>query len=222
MKALILRTDPGAALASSRALIDKGFQILCVDRREVAETLVRMDTIDLLVMDEEVAGQLTHTIALSGERKNPYISSIMMTDRSGAETDDLYDLIPSLYALAGAQTAPALLGKLALAAVINTEEVQARVARNAAADLAYETASEELILLDTVETPWDVTEAEDDLDIPSYADVIFATPALAELEYSKPYEDKDVLFGSARPSLQAIFAKRPLVLTDLVREALPA
>ncbi len=135
MKALILRQDTDAAHATSRVLIDKGFQILCVETLAVAHTLIRVDTIDLLVMDERVAGQLTHAIALSGERRSPYLSVIMLTDRDGADTDDLYDLIPSLYALAGSGTSPDLLGRLALSAVSNLDEAIARVNRRTAAEL---------------------------------------------------------------------------------------
>ena len=145
MRALILRNDPNAAMACSSALIEKGFQILCVDTRDVAETLVRLDLIDLLVMDERVQGDLTHTVALSGERHNPYVSTILMTDRPGDETDELYDLIPSLYALAGTETMPKLVGQLAVAAVTNTTETIARVAENAAADRAEADAPDEAI-----------------------------------------------------------------------------
>ncbi|MEL6840230.1 MAG: hypothetical protein AAFP85_13125 [Pseudomonadota bacterium] len=165
MRALILRNDPNAAVASSRALIDKGFQILCVDTRAVAETLVRMDTIDLLVMDEQVQGELTHTVALSGERKNPYISAILMTDRPREETDDLYELIPSLYALAGVETEPALIGQLAVASVAHTPDTIARVAQNAAADLA-EAQAPEMFATPDVEPPLAEPEAWDHIDIP--------------------------------------------------------
>lgn len=143
MRALILRHDPFAAIASARALIDKGFQILCVDTRAAAEMLVRSDTIDLLVMDEHVQGEMTHTIALSGERQNPYISAILMTDRAREETDDLYDLIPSLYALVGGETAPNLIGQLAVASVVRTADTLARVAENTAADIAEEALPDE-------------------------------------------------------------------------------
>jgi hypothetical protein len=73
-------------------------------------------------MDERIDGQLTHSIALSGERRSPYLSVIMLTDRDGAETDDLYDLFPCLYALAGSGTAPHVLGLLAMSAVSNVDE----------------------------------------------------------------------------------------------------
>ncbi len=129
MKALILRQDAVAADVTSRALIDKGFQILCVETLAVAHALIRVDTIDLLVMDERIDGQLTHAIALSGERRSPYLSAIILTDRHGEETDDLYDLIPCLYALAGTQTSAHVLGQLALCAVSNIDEAMARVNR---------------------------------------------------------------------------------------------
>ena len=96
MKALILRSDAKASVATAHALIEKGFQILSVDTQAVAHALIRVDTIDLLVMDERIEGQLTHAIALSGERRNPYLSTILLTDRKAHETDDLFDLIPCL------------------------------------------------------------------------------------------------------------------------------
>lgn len=263
MRALILRNDPDAAVESSRALIDKGFQILCVENRTVAETLIRMDTIDLLVMDEEVEGCLTHGIALSGERKNPYISSIIVTDRTKDETDDLYDLIPSLYALVGGDTAPKLVGQLALSSVANVEDAQARVRRNraaamadfagdAVADAAEHIAvsplpdfAEPVVAADVpvqaapavvtavpklpdaaafIKLPdaaMDVSLAEDDIDIPSYADVIFATPALAELATEDYFDDADEeadqaagsAIGPVLPNMAGMPARRPLVLT---------
>lgn len=262
MRALILRNDPDAAVESSRALIDKGFQILCVENRTIAETLIRMDTIDLLVMDEEVEGCLTHGIALSGERKNPYISAIIVTDRTSQETDDLYELIPSLYALVGSNTAPKLVGQLALSSVANVDDVRARVRRNLAADaadfvgdMAVETPQDLAVdpvpevadaavvaapqpavvtavpavadaaaLIRLPETAKEASLAEDDIDIPSYADVIFATPALAELaseDYFDNAEEEDDVVGPLLPDFAGIAAQQPLVLTGGVPNGTP-
>jgi len=178
MKALILRNDPDAARDTSRALMDKGFQILCVETLSVAHALIRVDTVDLLVMDERVEGQLTHAIALSGERKNPYLSTILLTDRKGDVTDDLYALIPTLYALAGMETSPFIMGQLALCAVSNVEEAQARVARNVAADmLAEEPALPSLV---RVGEPAIIGSSHDDEE-PSCADLALAGPEMAEV-----------------------------------------
>lgn len=191
MKALILRNDAQASVATARALIDKGFQILSVDTLAVAHALIRIETIDLLVLDERVEGQLTHSIALSGERRNPYLSAILLTDRNGEETDDLYDLIPSLYALAGSETAPELLGRLALSAVSNQQEVVARVARHAAADALEDGHADTDVLEDgddqteqmLVLTASDLLPPDDDTEsgAPCYADVAIAAPAMAEI-----------------------------------------
>ena len=179
MKALILRQDPEAACAVSRALMDKGFQILCVEKLDVAHALIRVDTIDLLVMDERIDGQLTHAIALSGERKNPYLSAILLTDRGREETDDLYELIPALYALAGMQTGAELVGKLALSAVSNIDDVMVRVARQRAADKA-EAGPPPLILDDIIAAPSEPADPEDDLE-PAPADIAIAAPELAAM-----------------------------------------
>ncbi|MEL6682395.1 MAG: hypothetical protein AAFQ09_07090 [Pseudomonadota bacterium] len=158
MRALILRHDPNAAIASSRALIDKGFQILCVDTRAAAEMLVRSNTIDLLLLDEQVQGELTHPVVLSGERNNPYISAILMTDRTREETDDLYDLIPSLYALAGLKTEASIIGQLALTSVTHSTDTLARIAENAAADKAEAEAPDVFAKPQHDETPLVLTE----------------------------------------------------------------
>ncbi|WP_375255913.1 imidazoleglycerol-phosphate dehydratase [Yoonia sp.] len=165
MKALILRQDPKAACATSKTLIDKGFLILCVETLAVAHALIRVDTIDLLVMDEVFDGQMTHALALSGERRSPCLSAIMLTDRDRTATDDLYDLIPCLYALAGTQTAPDVLGKLAVSAVSNMAETVARVA---ARDV-----------IDTQEAEADRSALRNEADVePDFADAAIAAPEM--------------------------------------------
>ena len=192
MKALILRSDAKASVETARALIDKGFQILSVDTQAVAHALIRVDVVDLLVMDERVDGQLTHAIALSGERKNPYLSTILLTDRPAEETDDLFDLIPCLYGLAGADAAPDLLAILALSAVSDIETALARVAQAAAQEAAENAEaakavevplSERLILAQTETTPPDDDPAS---GAPCHADVAIAAPALAEIAGTEP------------------------------------
>ena len=191
MKALILRSDADAAVSTARVLIEKGFQILCVESHKVAYALVRLDTIDLLVMDERINGQLTHSLMLSAERRNPYISGILFTDRIGKETDDLYELFPCLYALVGRKMDSKLLGKLAVAAVSNKEAIAARVAANAMMDAAEE---------EDIDFTWDgadMTEtfvAADPVDqqiadVPAYADVAQDMPQLAD--HGVAFDDHD-------------------------------
>ncbi|MGJ8622523.1 MAG: imidazoleglycerol-phosphate dehydratase [Yoonia sp.] len=211
MKALILRQDPHAACAISKVLIDKVFQILCVESLAVAHALIRMDTIDLLVMDETFDGQLTHSIALSGERRSPYISAIMLTDRDRADTDDLYDLIPCLYALAGMTISPHILGQLAIASVSSAEDAVARVQQRT------------LVLTDAVvpETADELSEAFDiqadqmlaqemlveDADL---ADVAIAAPAMAEIAAQAPAPAQVAVEPDVAAMLRAQPFYRPL------------
>lgn len=167
MKALILRSDADAAVSTARVLVEKGFQILCVESYKIAYALVRLDTIDLLVMDEKIDGQLTHSLALSGERRNPYLSAIILTDRIGRETDDLYSLIPCLHALVGSRTPAALLGQLAVASVDNMAATAARVALNAQIDSAE--AAE-------IDTSWDGADPTAQFGATGAAEPVVATP----------------------------------------------
>ncbi len=208
MKALILRNDTEAAVATARALIDKGFQNLSVDTLAVAHSLIRVDAIDLLVMDERVEGQLTHAIALSGERKNPYLSAIFLTDRTQEQTDDLYALIPSLYALVGADTAPDLLGKLALSAVSCIEEVAARVAQNNAKDRAEADDPQEMALLLSDLTSMDAPRADE--AEPSLVDFAVVQPAHGEIEAMERVGTLQSIEDAIREELAAIFRDRPL------------
>ena len=130
MKALILRDDTEAAVACAQALLHKGFQVVCVENRHIARALLRIETIDLLLLDERIDGRLTHSIALTAERKNPYINAILMTDRTAPDVDDLYDLLPCLYAIAGIASDAALIAQLAMSSIESFEEAETRLRRN--------------------------------------------------------------------------------------------
>lgn len=132
MKALILRKNVTAAISCAQALMEKGFHIAYSETQVFARELIKADTIDLLVMDETIGGRLTHALAHSVERRNPYVSVIMATDRTGSETDELYDLIPCLYGLVGTDSSGPLISQLAIASTETYDEAAARIRRNAA------------------------------------------------------------------------------------------
>ena len=132
MKALILRKNVTAAISCAQALMEKGFHIAYSETQDFARELIKADTIDLLVMDETIGGRLTHALAHSVERRNPYVSVIMATDRTGSETDELYDLIPCLYGLVGTDSSGLLISQLAIASTETYDEAAARIRRNAA------------------------------------------------------------------------------------------
>ncbi len=145
MKALILREETETAVACAQALMHKGFQVVCVENRHIARALLRIETIDLLVIDERIDGRLTHSIVLSAERHNPYVNAIMMTDRGGPAADELYDLLPCLYALAGTESETALIAHLAMSSIETYEEAEARVQENRAKAAAAQEARDALL-----------------------------------------------------------------------------
>ena len=132
IKALILRDNAADAVQTAHLLLRKGFQTYCVGSRDIALAMIQTDMIDLVVMDERVGTQLTHMLALSAERRNPYVGTIFLTDRGGAATDDLFALIPSLYALVGTKIRPDVMGQLMLGAVATTDEAARRIDREIA------------------------------------------------------------------------------------------
>ncbi|MEJ6401461.1 imidazoleglycerol-phosphate dehydratase [Yoonia sp. 2307UL14-13] len=136
MKAMIMREQADKATETAQVLMDKGFQVVCVESQRYARAVLAAEPIDLLVLDETIHGRLTHAVALLGELRHPYISTILMTDLQGGDMGELYDLIPSLYAMAGCDISGDVLGKLAIAAIENVDQAAVRVARHQAADLA--------------------------------------------------------------------------------------
>ncbi|MBQ2260280.1 MAG: imidazoleglycerol-phosphate dehydratase [Loktanella sp.] len=135
MKAVILRNDAGLAAQLAGFLTARGVSVLCAASRDRAQAMIRAQVIDLIVMDERIAGRLTHGLALSAERRNPCVNAILLTDRPAAQTDDLFDLIPSLHALLGTDIAGDLPGRIALCALFSHDVAATRAAFLAADDM---------------------------------------------------------------------------------------
>ena len=210
MKALILRNDATASLATAHALIAKGFQILSVDTQAVAHALIRIDAIDLLVMDERIEGQLTHAIALSAERKNPFLSAILLSDRSAEETDDLFELIPSLYGVVGHATSPQILGKLALSAAIDPVALPALVVQDDAVETPQVIAMPQLDPLILLQAPQDEMDDDWDDDPVDYADVAIAAPALSKMADAAQDVTFDHISTPVAAEVAALFRKTAL------------
>ncbi|WP_019954083.1 hypothetical protein [Yoonia vestfoldensis] len=201
MKAMILRDDAADAVQTAHILANKGFQTLCVTSRDIAQAMIRADVIDLMVMDERIGMQLTHTLALSAERRNPFVSTIIMTDKGAEATDDLYGLIPSLYALIGTRTGADILGKIVLSAVANTEEAARRIDRQLAADAAELAAPADDFDLMADDADLSLLDEDDqeDEDQDDTADAVFAGPALDEIGQARRRGWGD--FADVRPHL---------------------
>lgn len=118
MQVMVLDDDPEHQARLARALMARGFQVVCVDSLAMAEAVVRLDMLDLLILGERVRGRLSHPVALLAECRNPAVPSIFITDRQGEEIAELFELIPSVYSIMGRSTAPNMVAQIAVAAVV--------------------------------------------------------------------------------------------------------
>ena len=117
MQALILSDSPETQLRMTQVLSKRGFQVTQCESVTMATAHVRACTFDLIVMDERVHGALTHRIALSAEKRAPFVKTVLLSDRTDADVDDLYELLPSLVSIISPNLSPDLIGQFALASV---------------------------------------------------------------------------------------------------------
>ncbi len=117
MQVMVLEQDHARQAELAQALLTKGFQVLCMESVEAAECFLRRDLVDVLVLGERVGGRLSHSLALLAECRNPMASAILLTERTGPDMDELFDLIPALYAILGRTVAPSVVGQVVLSAV---------------------------------------------------------------------------------------------------------
>lgn len=112
MIALIVQSNPYRAAATTAHLMRMGFQVMTVESLPAAEAMSHLGIVDLMVLDERINGDLTHKLILSAERRNPGLTALMLTSRKGPEADELYLLLPALYALLPYDAEPAMIAKL--------------------------------------------------------------------------------------------------------------
>ncbi|MCC7319618.1 MAG: response regulator [Rubellimicrobium sp.] len=118
MQVMVLDEEPLHAAHLARALMARGLQVICVDSIAAAEALVRLGLFDLLILAERVQGHLSHRIALMADCGGRSIPSVIVTDRQGDDVAELFELIPSVYAVMGRDTQPAMVAKIAVAALV--------------------------------------------------------------------------------------------------------
>lgn len=137
MQVLILEDDPSFQAQLAQAMMGKGFNVLCVETVPAAEAFLRLDMADVLIAGERIGGRLSHPVALLAECRNPLVAAVLLTDRTGPDLDELFDLLPSLVGVLGRRVAPSVVTQVVMAAVadMSSDTVRGRLAaRWAAAD----------------------------------------------------------------------------------------
>ena len=118
MQVMVLDQDQNLQVQLAGALMQKGFHVICVESIGAAENFIRRDFIDVLVMGERVGGKLSHSLALLAECRNPLVSAILLTDRTGPSLEEIFDLIPSIYGILGRKISPDIVAQIVLASTI--------------------------------------------------------------------------------------------------------
>lgn len=153
MQVMVLEQDQKRQAQLAQALMEKGFHVLCVESLDAAECFVRMDIVDVLVLGERVGGRLSHSLALLAECRNPMVSAVLLTERSGPDMDELFDLIPAVYAILGRDVAPRIVTQIVMSAIsaLVEETPRARSARRWQAAEAAEPVIEDAAFKDMLE-----------------------------------------------------------------------
>lgn len=99
MIALVVHSDPHQSARLSAHLMKIGFNVMTVESLVVADAMSRNMSIDLMIVEETIQGALSHRILLTAERRNPGMSAVLMTDKTGADADELFLLLPAVHAL---------------------------------------------------------------------------------------------------------------------------
>ena len=135
MQVLILDDYPVFQSALSARLRAAGYDVTCAYDVPEALAHLRLGRTRLLIQRAQIAGRGSLAAALAAEFYNANVASVILTDRTGADADELFDLIPSLTGLLGEDCLPALVALCASAAcpLPATPEVPVFVTRRAGA-----------------------------------------------------------------------------------------
>jgi hypothetical protein len=121
MQVLILGDDHAQQARLAAAMMKKGFQVICVETAGAASSYIRGQFIDVLILAETRSGRIGQSCACVTQSRNPQVSVIVITDRTGAATQELFDEVPLLYGVIGLQMAPGMVAAIALASILPPE-----------------------------------------------------------------------------------------------------
>lgn len=138
MQVLILGDDHGQQARLAAAMMKTGFQVICVESAAAAASFIRSELIDVLVLTETRSGRISQSCACVEQSRNRAVSVIVISDRTGAAMNELFEEVPQLYGVMGLDMAPAMVSALALASILPQQVGMAmpRVPSTPGADLA--------------------------------------------------------------------------------------
>lgn len=94
-----------------------GFLITATSSLKVAQTFLESEAVDLVIACEKINGRLSHGTVLLAEHRNPTLSTIMISDRTGDAMEELFELIPSVHSIVGSHVTAQTMLQLGRASV---------------------------------------------------------------------------------------------------------
>lgn len=119
--------EPTSALVA--ALVARGGRVAVAPSVRAAAVYLRAEPVRALVLPERLAGDTTHCVALLAEWRNPLVATVLLSDRAGAEVDEVVALLPSVTAVVAPDAAPAHVAAVVLGAMAHGETPERRLAR---------------------------------------------------------------------------------------------
>lgn len=121
MQALILGDDYSSQARLAAALMATGFQVICVESVGAAASYVRTQMIDVLIVTETRSVRVGQSCACIAHSQNRQVSVLVVTDRTGPATEELFEEVPQLYGVIGFDLPPAMIAGLAQASILPRE-----------------------------------------------------------------------------------------------------
>lgn len=118
MQALILGDDFGNQTRLAAALMAAGFQVICVESTRAAQSYMGAQIVDVLIVTETRSVRVGQSCACVAHSRNRQVSVLVVTDRTGPATDELFDEVPQLYGVIGFDMPPAMIAGLARASIL--------------------------------------------------------------------------------------------------------
>lgn len=122
MQVLIVDEFPVFQSTLGVLLRNEGLQVTQAHSAQEALAHLRCRQTQLLVLREKLAGQSALSVALAAEFHRPDVATVLLSDRSGEDGDELFELVPSLACVMGEECRPTLVQRFALSALESKRE----------------------------------------------------------------------------------------------------
>lgn len=138
MHVLIVDNSPKRLELGQLAFIEAGLDVTGSGSLAVAYACLGRAPMDILVIDRRSAGQHFAQLVRKAEERNPHLVTITLTPDVAGDTDRLVQAFPSVHAVLGAEIAPAMAAKIAMASIVGQAMCPAQVSEPIELESAFE------------------------------------------------------------------------------------